>query len=129
MYMLPKRVCGPIWVHNMRMRCYFCPIIVRCKYYIMMLQICNSNGDVLIHLHQWPCGSSSVIWHKTPDMKVRGLKFVIGHVAKILLSWQGLLKCLSLVYGGDRQAPPDLMNLLQRRRQMEDPSRWMTHHI
>ncbi len=49
---------------------------------------------------------------------------VIGHGTKIIAKWRGSLKCLLLVYDHDRQAPPDLMNPLQRRRQMADPGMW-----
>jgi hypothetical protein len=56
---------------------------------------------------------------------------VIGHGYASLLSiakWHYLLKCLLLVHDSDRQAPLDLLNLLQEE-QMSDPGRWQTHHI
>ncbi len=40
---------------------------------------------------------------------------VIGNGSMLLLSiakWRNLLNSQSLVYDGDRQAPPDLLNLL-----------------
>ncbi len=42
-------------------------------------------------------------------------KSVIGHGLMLSLSiakWRDLLNCQSPVYDGDRQAPPDLLNLL-----------------
>ena len=46
-----------------------------------------------------------------------------------IAKWHSLLKLKPLLYDGDRQAPLNLTNLLQRRRQMADPSRWLTCHV
>jgi hypothetical protein len=55
---------------------------------------------------------------------------VIGHGLMLLLSiakWRSLLNSQSLVYNGDRQAPPDLLNLLPDRTDL-DPDVWLTRH-
>jgi hypothetical protein len=55
---------------------------------------------------------------------------VIGHGLMLLLSiakWCNLLYSQSLVYDGDRQAPPDLSNLLPEGTD-PDPDGWLMHH-
>jgi hypothetical protein len=55
---------------------------------------------------------------------------VIGHGLMLLLSiakWCNLLDSQSLVYDGDRQAPPDLSNLLPELTDL-DPDTWLMHH-
>ncbi len=42
-------------------------------------------------------------------------------------SWRGLLNSQSLEYDGDRQAPPDLSNLLPEGTD-SDPDKRLTHH-
>jgi hypothetical protein len=41
--------------------------------------------------------------------------------------WHNLLDSQLLVYDGDRQAPPDLSNLLLEGTD-SDPDTWLTHH-
>jgi hypothetical protein len=56
--------------------------------------------------------------------------FVIGHGLMLLLSidkWRDLLNSQSLMYDGDRQAPPDLSNLLPEGTDL-DPDTWLTRH-
>jgi hypothetical protein len=55
---------------------------------------------------------------------------VIGHGLILSLSiakWCNLLDNQSLVYDGDRSAPPDLLNLLPEGTD-SDPDEWLTHH-
>jgi hypothetical protein len=55
---------------------------------------------------------------------------VIGHGLMLSLSitkWCDLLNSQSLVYNGDRQAPPDLSNLLPEGTDL-DPDIWLTRH-
>jgi hypothetical protein len=55
---------------------------------------------------------------------------VIGHGLMLLLSiakWHDLLNSQSPVYDGDRQAPPDLSNLLLEGSD-PDPDKWLTCH-
>jgi hypothetical protein len=55
---------------------------------------------------------------------------VIGYGLMLLLSiakWRNLLNSQSLVYDGDRQAPPDLSNLLPEETDL-DPDTWLTRH-
>ncbi len=55
---------------------------------------------------------------------------VIGHGLMLLLSiakWHNSLNSQSLVYDSDRQAPPDLSNLLPEGTD-SDPDTWLTHH-
>jgi hypothetical protein len=55
---------------------------------------------------------------------------VIDHGLMLLLSiakWHNLLNSQSLVYNGDRQAPPDLLNLLPEGTDL-DPDIWLTRH-
>ncbi len=55
---------------------------------------------------------------------------VIGHGLILLLSiakWCDLLKSQLLVYDGDRQAPPDLSNLLPEGTDL-DPDTWLMRH-
>ncbi len=55
---------------------------------------------------------------------------VIGHGLMLLLSiakWRNLLDSQLLVYDGDRQAPPDLSNLLPEGTDL-DPDKWLTLH-
>jgi hypothetical protein len=55
---------------------------------------------------------------------------VIGHGLMLLLSiakWHNLLNSQLLVYDGDRQAPPDLLNLLPEGTD-PDPDTWLTRH-
>ena len=55
---------------------------------------------------------------------------VIGHGSMLLLSiakWCNLLNSQLPVYDGDRQAPPDLLNLLPEGTDL-DPDVWLTHH-
>ncbi len=55
---------------------------------------------------------------------------VIGHGLMLSLSiakWRNLLNSQSLVYDGDRQAPPDLSNLLPEGTDL-DPDIWLTRH-
>jgi hypothetical protein len=55
---------------------------------------------------------------------------VIGHGLMLLLSiakWRDSLNSQSLVYDGDRQAPPDLLNLLPEGTD-SDPDTWVMHH-
>ncbi len=55
---------------------------------------------------------------------------VIGHGLMQLLSiakWRNLLNSQLPVYNGDRQAPPDLSNLLPEGTDL-DPDEWLTHH-
>jgi hypothetical protein len=44
-----------------------------------------------------------------------------------ITKWHDLLNSQSLVYDGDRQAPPDLLNLLPEGTDL-DPDTWLTHH-
>jgi hypothetical protein len=58
------------------------------------------------------------------------LMSVIGHGLMILLSiakWRNLLNSQSPVYVGDKQTPPDLLNLLLEGTDL-DPDVWLTHH-
>jgi hypothetical protein len=41
--------------------------------------------------------------------------------------WRDLLNSQLLVYDGDRQAPPDLLNLLLEETDL-DPDTWLTRH-
>jgi hypothetical protein len=43
-----------------------------------------------------------------------------------IAKWRNLLNSQSLVYDGDRQAPPDLLNLLPEGTDL-DPDRWLMH--
>jgi hypothetical protein len=55
---------------------------------------------------------------------------VIGHGLMLLLSiakWPDLLNSQLLVYDDDRQAPPDLSNLLLEGTDL-DPDTWLTRH-
>jgi hypothetical protein len=55
---------------------------------------------------------------------------VIGHGLMLSLSiakWCNSLDSQSLVYDGDRQAPPDLSNLLPEGTD-SDPDTWLTRH-
>ena len=56
---------------------------------------------------------------------------VIGHSLMLSLSsitkWRNLLDSQSPVCNGDRQAPPDISNLLQEEADL-DPDTWLTHH-
>jgi hypothetical protein len=55
---------------------------------------------------------------------------VIGHGLMLLLSiteWRNSLNSQSLVYDGDRQAPPDLLNLLPEGTDL-DPDTWLSGH-
>jgi hypothetical protein len=55
---------------------------------------------------------------------------VIGYGLMLSLSiakWRNLLNSQSLVYAGDRQAPPDLLNLLPEGTDL-DPDVWLTRH-
>ncbi len=44
-----------------------------------------------------------------------------------IAKWRDLLNSQSLVYDGDRQAPPDLSNLLPEETD-SDPDTWLTRH-
>ncbi len=44
-----------------------------------------------------------------------------------IANWHNLLNSQLLVYNGDRQAPPDISNLLQEEADL-DPDTWLTHH-
>jgi hypothetical protein len=44
-----------------------------------------------------------------------------------IAKWCNLLNSQLLVYNGDRQAPPDLSNLLPEETDL-DPETWLTHH-
>ncbi len=55
---------------------------------------------------------------------------VIGHGLMLSLSiakWCDLLNSQSLMYDGDRQAPPDLLNLLPEGTDL-DPDTWLKRH-
>jgi hypothetical protein len=55
---------------------------------------------------------------------------VIGHGSMLLLSiakWRNLLNSQLPVYDGDRQAPPDLLNLLPEGTD-SDPYTWLMRH-
>ncbi len=55
---------------------------------------------------------------------------IISHGSMLLLSiakGRDLLSSQSLVYDGDRQAPPDLSNLLPEGTD-SDPDEWLMHH-
>ncbi len=55
---------------------------------------------------------------------------VIGHGLMLSLSiakWHDLQNSQSLVYNGDRQAPPDLLNLLPEGTNL-DPGVWLMRH-
>jgi hypothetical protein len=55
---------------------------------------------------------------------------VIGHGLMLLLSnakWRDSLICQTPVYDGDRQAPPDLLNLLPEGTH-SDPDTWLMRH-
>ncbi len=55
---------------------------------------------------------------------------VIGHGLMLLLSiakWHDLLNSQSRVYVGNKQTPPDLLNLLQEGTD-SDPDVWLTRH-
>jgi hypothetical protein len=45
-----------------------------------------------------------------------------------IAKWQDSLNSQSLVYDGDRQAPPDLLNLFPEETDL-DPDTWLTHHM
>jgi hypothetical protein len=45
----------------------------------------------------------------------------------IIAKWCNLLNSQSLVYDGDRQAPPDLLNLLPEETD-SDPDTWLVRH-
>ncbi len=56
--------------------------------------------------------------------------YVIGHGLMLSLSiakWSNLLNSQSPVYDGDRQAPPDLLNLLPEGTD-PDPDKWLMRH-
>ena len=58
------------------------------------------------------------------------LRIVIGQGSMLLLSiakWCNLLNSQLLVYNGDRQAPPDLLNLLPEGID-SDPDIWLMRH-
>jgi hypothetical protein len=44
-----------------------------------------------------------------------------------IAKWRNSLNSQSLVYDGDRQAPPDLSNLLPEETDL-DPDTWLTRH-
>jgi hypothetical protein len=44
-----------------------------------------------------------------------------------IAKWCDLLNSQLLVYDGDRQAPPDLLNLLPEETDL-DPNTWLMHH-
>jgi hypothetical protein len=44
-----------------------------------------------------------------------------------IAKWRDSLNSQSLVYDGDRQAPPDLSNLLPEETD-SDPDTWLAHH-
>jgi hypothetical protein len=44
-----------------------------------------------------------------------------------IAKWHNLLSSQLPVYDGDRQVPPDLLNLLPEGTD-SDPDRWLTHH-
>jgi hypothetical protein len=44
-----------------------------------------------------------------------------------IAKWCNLLNSQSLVYDGDRLAPPDLLNLLPKETDL-DPDTWLTRH-
>jgi hypothetical protein len=44
-----------------------------------------------------------------------------------IAKWRNLLNSQLLVYDGDRQAPPDLLNLLPEETD-SDPDIWLMHH-
>ncbi len=44
-----------------------------------------------------------------------------------IAKWRDSLNSRSLVYDGDRQAPPDLLNLLPEETD-SDPDKWLTRH-
>ncbi len=55
---------------------------------------------------------------------------VIGHGLMLLLrraKWRDLLNSQLLVYDGDKQAPPDLSNLLLEGTDL-DPDTWLARH-
>jgi hypothetical protein len=57
-------------------------------------------------------------------------KPVIGHglmLSPSIAKWRDLLNSQSLVYDGDKQAPPDLSNLLPEGTD-SDPDTWLTRH-
>ncbi len=59
-----------------------------------------------------------------------GAVAVIGHSSMLSLSiakWRNLLNSQSPVYDGDRQAPPDLLNLFPEGTD-PDPDEWLTRH-
>ncbi len=45
----------------------------------------------------------------------------------IIAKWRDSLNSLSPVYDGDREAPPDLSNLLPEGTDL-DPDEWLMHH-
>ncbi len=45
-----------------------------------------------------------------------------------IAKWRNLLTIKLLVYNGDRQAPPDLLNLLPEGTDM-DSDTWLMHHM
>jgi hypothetical protein len=45
-----------------------------------------------------------------------------------IAKWHDLLNSQLLVYDGDRQAPPDLSNLLPEETDL-DPDTWLTRHM
>ncbi len=45
-----------------------------------------------------------------------------------IAKWRNLLISQLLVYNGDRQASPDLLNLLQEETDL-DPDTWLMHHM
>ena len=90
--------------------------------------LCGSTGAT--HWNKWCTGSglrnkpcccnwASIGCNLPPQLPA------IGPGNQNIAKWRDSLKRLSLVYGGDRQAPPDLTNLLQRFWGTKDSSRWL----
>jgi hypothetical protein len=46
----------------------------------------------------------------------------------IIAKWRDLLNSQSLVIDGDRQAPPDLLNLLPEETDLDPTDTWLMHH-
>ncbi len=78
-------------------------------------------------------GFVNILVHRTFNLKIGTMinwETVIGHGLMLLLcisKWRDSLNSQSLVYVGDKQTPPDLLNLLPEGTD-SDPDIWLTRH-
>ncbi len=80
-------------------------------------------------VHAPPYSGTIPVWGPNP-LPTAALPAVIGHGLMLSLSiakWRDSLSCQSPVYDGDRQAPPNLSNLLLEGTDL-DPDTWLTRH-